>query len=82
MFVTSEGKIMSLLLSPKATITEVTCEPIGHDTVFQTLETNFTPPSFPLARRSLGMILVVYSISHQRYTVTEGHLTRPNVEAE
>lgn len=82
MFVTSEGKIMSLLPSPKTVITEATCEPVGHDTVSQSLEIDFTPPSFPLARRSLGMILVVYSISHQRYTVTEGHLTPPDVEAE
>lgn len=82
MCVTSKGKIMSLFPSPRATLTEVTCEPVGHSTVSQTSETDFTLPSFPLARTSLGMILWVYSISHQRYTVTEGHLTRPNVEAQ
>lgn len=73
---------MTLFHSPKATMTEVACEPTGHHTVSQTLETDLTPPSFPWACRSLGMILVVYSVSHQSDTVTEGHLTRPNMEAE
>lgn len=46
MHVNSKGKIMSLFCSPKATITEVVCEPIGYYAVSQTLETDSTPPSF------------------------------------